>query len=581
MDSTDRSNRLSAIILVCLIPVILLIGFRDKAVHVDDTLFVLTARHILENPLDFYGFTINWYGTEMPMHRVLQNPPLASYFLALPGMVFGFQETALHLFYLIPVLLCALGMLALARELCPHPLVAALIGILTPAFLVAGAGLMSDIPMLCFWVWALVLWIRGMNSGRHGPLLAAAVIMSLGMLTKYYALSLLPLLLCYSLALRKRIGVWILYFLIPLAVLALYHVLTVQLYGQGHLGGAIGYALRENPTWQGVLRQALLGLAFTGGCLLPVLFFFPLTQSRRGLLVWALAGLAVVAGLYLTGAIHLIENKEKTGLESYMLPQATLFITVGILVPALAAAELVRKPDAGSLLLFLSIIGPFIFASYLNWSVNGRSILPMTLVVGVLLARRLAWRFETAGTALKPALVLALILSAGLSLAVTWADYTWAGSARAFAFRLAEKAKHEPGRLWFNGHWGFQYYMERQGFAHVDIHRSRLKKGDRVVIATNNTAAAFPLTPFAFQEKISVRASRFISLKHPALLSGFYSSANGPLPYILVDHADDDYWIFTAKSNLSFKLRPSSDQKGPRRYPVAPRPRTDYDEPGS
>ena len=52
-----------------------LLPFIDKAFHIDDPLFLWTARQIQNRPLDFYRFNVNWYWSEMPMASVTKNPP--------------------------------------------------------------------------------------------------------------------------------------------------------------------------------------------------------------------------------------------------------------------------------------------------------------------------------------------------------------------------------------------------------------------------------------------------------------------------------------------------------------------------
>ena len=78
--------------------------------------FLKAARQIRSNPLDFYGFRVNWYGTEQPMWEVTKNPPLGSFFIALAAEVAGWSELALHLAFLLPAVAAALGTLALARR---------------------------------------------------------------------------------------------------------------------------------------------------------------------------------------------------------------------------------------------------------------------------------------------------------------------------------------------------------------------------------------------------------------------------------------------------------------------------------
>ena len=70
--------------------------FADKAFSIDDPLFIWLAHHIADHPLDFYGFTVNWFGELKPMFDESQNPPLAGYYLAAVGELFGWSERALH-----------------------------------------------------------------------------------------------------------------------------------------------------------------------------------------------------------------------------------------------------------------------------------------------------------------------------------------------------------------------------------------------------------------------------------------------------------------------------------------------------
>ena len=75
--------------MVIIIPILLLAPFITKAFHIDDTLFLWTANHILSDPVDFYGFNANWYGFEMPMSLINKNPPFVSYYIAIFATLFG------------------------------------------------------------------------------------------------------------------------------------------------------------------------------------------------------------------------------------------------------------------------------------------------------------------------------------------------------------------------------------------------------------------------------------------------------------------------------------------------------------
>src|SRR5690242_3921942 len=88
------------LIVVAAATLLLLIPFAGKAVHIDDPLFLWSAKQIRAHPLDPFGFSVNWYGITKPMADVTKNPPGAAYFIAAASFVTGWDETALHLAFL-------------------------------------------------------------------------------------------------------------------------------------------------------------------------------------------------------------------------------------------------------------------------------------------------------------------------------------------------------------------------------------------------------------------------------------------------------------------------------------------------
>src|SRR5262249_43063533 len=140
----------------CLFP------FSGKAIHVDDTLFVLVAKQILKHPLDPFGFRLVWNSTAEQMSDITKNPPLACYYMALVGSTFGWSERALHVGFLLPALGVVLGTYRLAGHFTRWALIAALAVLTAPGFLVSASSLMCDTLMVALWVWASVLWIEGL-----------------------------------------------------------------------------------------------------------------------------------------------------------------------------------------------------------------------------------------------------------------------------------------------------------------------------------------------------------------------------------------------------------------------------------
>src|SRR5262249_33054148 len=158
----------------------------------------------------------------------------------------------LHLAFLLPFIGSMLGTYYLARQLCAHPALAALMTLVMPVFLLCGVTVMCDTFMVAFWVWAAALWVRGLDRKNNLLLAISGLLMAGSALSKYFGICLIPLLLLYSLAKARerkaqepddarnrdsfltRWG-WLGWLLIPVAILVAYQWVTHSLYGRGLL----------------------------------------------------------------------------------------------------------------------------------------------------------------------------------------------------------------------------------------------------------------------------------------------------------------------------------------------------------
>src|SRR5665213_3994087 len=206
--------------------------FLAKPFNIDDPLFIWVARQIYLHPGDPYGFDVNWAQTVFPMWNVTDNPPLACYYLALSAGIFGWSEIGLHFAFLLPAIAVILGTHRLAKKFCGQPLLAAPAALFTPVFLVSGTTVMCDVLMLAFWVWAIVLWVEGMEQNNFRKLSGAGLLIAAAALTKYFGMALLPLLAVHALIEKRGMGRWFACLLIPLAVMCGYQWATHALYGR-------------------------------------------------------------------------------------------------------------------------------------------------------------------------------------------------------------------------------------------------------------------------------------------------------------------------------------------------------------
>jgi 4-amino-4-deoxy-L-arabinose transferase-like glycosyltransferase len=541
----SSGHGVSALVVLAVATLICLVPFAGKAFHIDDPLFLWVGRYIQAHPTDPYGFSINWYGSESPISKITKNPPLNSYYLALLGSLFGWKEVPLHLGFLVPALGAVLGTHLLARDLCRHPLLAGICMLLTPVFLVSSTNVMADTMLLALWTLAIYFWSRGLRLRSGMSLAVSGLLIGLATLTKYFGLFLIPLLLVYSLAKWRRLRWDLLYLLVPILMLGVYQWVTQRIYGRGLLMDAFSYASQtSSPYGRWSLAKMLVGLDFTGGCMAVVACFAYRLWPRTGLAI----GLAAAASVaLLVGAAGSIGNwtLSGTGASWLLAIQFGIWVGCGFGVLALSVGDIMRHRDAEALLLLLWVMGTVGFAIFGNWTTNGRVLLPIAPAVAILLARRLMDRgILDRSTGIRSSWV-PLVAAGVLSLAVAGADTALANSARRAAQEICGAPHARPRTIWFEGHWGFQYYMEESGARAVVLNRSSLDGGDLLVLPRNNTSVVWPAPPWTRPRKThAVPAGRWLTTMSQELGAGFYSDFRGPLPFSVGAVPPETYEVF-------------------------------------
>jgi 4-amino-4-deoxy-L-arabinose transferase-like glycosyltransferase len=539
-------ERKAQILLIVVLTMVCLLPFVGRAFNIDEPLFIWTAKHIQKAPLDPYGFNVNWSGTETRMSDVNMNPPIVSYYIAIVGFLFGWSEPALHLAFLLPAIAVIAGTFLIAKRFCARPALASLLSLMTPVFLVSSTTVMSDTMMLAFWVFAVYFWVSGLERNSFPMLLLSAILIPMCALTKYFGISLIPMLLFYSVLKRRNVGRWALFMLLPIVILAWYEWATHGLYGRGLIMDAITYAT-EAPSQFGKwsFSKVLVGLSFIGGCIFVIFFFTKLLWSWKEIsigVILTLAVIVVVASAKSLGNYHL---PHEAGARWLIASELGLFTISGISLLAIAILDFTRRRDADSALLFLWIMGTFIFAAFINWTTSARNILPMIPAAGILIERRIG-RLKSPQKSISLKQILTPLMAAAVvALGVTWADYRQAESARTVSTEICNKYLNRKGDIWFSGHWGFQYYMQNMGAKPFDIYRSVLNSGDFFIVPLNNSNAFYPPSAYAHMHgMIEVPSGIWLAIMNREMGAGFYADWRGPLPFAVGAQPHDQYIIF-------------------------------------
>jgi 4-amino-4-deoxy-L-arabinose transferase-like glycosyltransferase len=466
------------------------------------------------------------------MWWVTENPPLASYYLALAAGALGWSEVALHFAFLFPAVAAILGTHRLARRFCHSPMLAALATLFTPVFLVSSTTVMCDVLMLAFWVWAAAFWLEGLEENRSGKLFAAGGLIALAALTKYFGACLIPLLAVGSVIGQRRFRQWATPLLIPLAALCTYQWVTRALYGHALFSKATDYAQYAKGLFEvSGINSGLIALAFTGGCLAVPVVFAPLLWRRQMLAVFAGTAILAITALHAGGMMPRHYNWFQGASRTLVEFQVVFWAVGGIGVLALAITDVFRRRDACSWLLVLWVFGTFLFTAFFNWTVNGRSLLPLAPAVGILIARRLEQNGLSNRHTFPRGAMLCLAASAALAFLVAQSDFLLAVATRQSVRLVCANYKSSAGNLWFQGHWGFQYYMEQAGAWAPDVKHLRLRPGDTLALPMNNVALPLNMKDMVLQGTLFVSGPRWFSTWNTPIGAGFYASSWGPLPF--------------------------------------------------
>lgn len=532
------------------LPILLLAPFAGKAYNIDEPVFIWVAQQIREHPLDFFGFIVDEGYKKTPMFHYNHNPPGVSYYLAAVSLLFGWGEVPMHLATDLAAGLTGLGVYMLARRLCARPLLAAMLVILSPAFLISATSVMTDVSMVMFYVWGVYAWLRGLDTGRRAWLLAGALAVSASAVCKYFGITAVPLLFAYTLLRARSFDGRIGYLLIPLSMLAALQAWTWRLYGSANIFDAAGVALQDQfRIEEGAFFRPLAVLIFAGGAYAPLVLFLPRVFKWPWLVVVAIL-CALFAWPLIEGysAMQLMMGKP-TPFPPRVLAHAATMLFAGGLIAAVPFKVLYMQRGAETALLTLWFAGTVVFAAFINHFVDVRVLLTALPPAVLLLMRALP-----APAAEKGHLRdwWPMPIAAVFSLWLAAADYSIAGNARTSVQRALTRMQAEQVPMYFYGMWGFHHYFQELGVPPLDVVRNekglgalKLRKGE-LLAASSEIHERLRTAPPGFElvEVYTFPNRWHAATFHPVEEAGFYSHLSGILPYQIGRLQPEEYGLY-------------------------------------
>ena len=475
---------------LCVLFVLLLrVPFLNQPIQGDDVYYLAGAEHAQIDPLHPHHTRYAFQGDMVDM-RGHPHPPMDAWILGLLLAILGdIREIPFHAAYTAFSLIAALSMLSLARRFSDYPLLATLLFLVTPAFVVNGMSLESDVPLATFWLAATALFVKAVDSRSRAALLLSALALALAAMTGYQTVVLIPILWAYLwTAKRGGAGAW-LATLTPAIV-----ILAWQLFeraSSGALPAAVlgGYFARYG--FESALAKAQNALALTAQTawlVFPVLLLAAFWRLPRWFLIVAAAATA--------GLVFADPNP---------LFWASWFI--GVLAIAWCAGAAVRdaEPDVRFLASWVVIF--FAAALVLFFAGAARYLLPIAAPVALIAVRALRNR--------RVWLWACFAIELALSLGLAAVNYQHWDAYRSFARSLAPEIAQRHS--WIDADWGFRFYLEAEGALPL-LRGYALRPGDLLITSDLGGFTSFP--PGAPVHEI---ASRVIQPAIPLRLIGLQS----------------------------------------------------------
>src|SRR3989338_8273822 len=293
----DSSN----ILIIILLVLFLTLPFVNKAVHIDDIVFLYIGEHAAKDPWHPYSFYMEW-GSQSGLATHITDPPLVSYYMAIIMKIFGQNETILHLFFVIFPLSAALSMYFISKKFTKNPLFPTLFLITSVVFVVMSHNLMLDIPFLAFFLLSVAFFIYGIGSDNKAKVIIGVIFCGFAYLTKYTGVIVFPVLALYAI-LRKK-PKYIFYLAIPLIMGLLWNLYTYLIYGIPHNLQIFNWLLGSQNSFasQAVIVRLVTNMTYVGGAtIFPLMLLYPFIKekaNRIAYLIILVFSLVASAALY-------------------------------------------------------------------------------------------------------------------------------------------------------------------------------------------------------------------------------------------------------------------------------------------
>ncbi|MFA5801960.1 MAG: glycosyltransferase family 39 protein [Thermoleophilia bacterium] len=551
MGNPQKESQIKVFLVIAAAVLVLTVPFINQPFNQDDRDFVEFARASSSDITNIKLENYTYAGKFFKSYRDPHGPLLTTYLGMTLRMGTAESEALFHGLYLIFPLIAAFSMYYLARRFTSEPLIATLLLLFTPGFMVLSHTLMDNLPGLSLALAAATLFIQGADKDDSRLLAASGVVMTLAAVTAYQTLSVVPALIFYASVSRPfRLRRYLAFGFLVMGG-AVWLFATYKIYGRLPV---LSYKIRGqdfrllpgyNDDYGIQLRPMLIMLGGTTIFPLSVLILY--IRSRIDLLVASVLLLLVV--VWTAISFYGEEADAMRLVQIVLLTFAGVMVVVRLFVYGITfSINENGRPSTDALFLLSWFVSAAVaYMVFLVPYISARHLLLMFPPLILLFVREFEnlWRGHARLRTIFIVTTLFFTLAGGLAAAV--ADYRSASVYPEIAEQIAIQLRREPvvgNTVFIRGEFGFRYYLEQQGFKMLND-RTEIKTGDMIIFSSlASPSNAWPEGSYTELFRYEPGDGFPFRVWNPWAGAGFYTNRMGSLPIVFSREIEDRIIVY-------------------------------------
>lgn len=522
----------------------MLLPFSIKPYNVDDSLSVNNALSLLEgNPL---GFSVRG--------------PFTTFYLAFFYSVFGESEFVSHLSLFLFSLILLFSVYFLSQKfLKSYSVIPSLLLLSSASFFLLSNQVMSDLILVSLFTLSLTFFVFGIDRNSKPLLFLSFVSGFAAVLSKYYALLLIPLFLLYIFLNKKTSKANIAFSFSPILALMFWALYTRFFIGQDFVSKAAslyGFTFSFSKIFETISSNTVyLGATFV----FPLFLIYFSLKKERHLKYFALLSLilALASAFFLLPSISSLQWTTETSLLFYLF---FFFSGAVFVLPLLhdfinhAKNFLDSKLQSLDYQNFFLLFWFFLLFAAISFLEFGHSrYLLIALIPAILLFSQKLESFNLK----KPAIAAVVLSTLFLSLLLAVQDYSFADSYKNFSSEIQQK--YPDSNIWYYSNWwGFDYYMKKNPKAMlVNVYNTcdsySYSKKDLIAVPKNfDSWYDYSTVPPSFLEFEEIYSKKYSSNSIEVASSSFWRAPIVPYIYSFKENTLEEFHLYRVKDNNMF-----------------------------